>query len=123
MRLTEVDLALVVYETMADDEIRREINKKSMSQVARERGVHRQTIQGSRTREMIDFPVLQQSLHELFEGLSESISSGNRVEIRGFGIFDNKTHPWASRHPHERNKVAYFREGKILRLHHGRSPK
>jgi nucleoid DNA-binding protein len=123
MRLTEVDLALVVYETMADDEIRREINKKSMSQVARERGVHRQTIQGSRTREMIDFPVLQQSIHELFEGLSESISSGNRVEIRGFGIFDNKTHPWASRHPHERNKVAYFREGKILRLHHGRSPK
>ena len=123
MRLTEVDLALAVYEMMDEDEIRREINKKSMSQVARERGVHRQTIQGSRTREMIDFPVLQLSIHEVFEGLSESISSGNKVEIRGFGIFYHKSHTWASRHPHERNKVACFREGKILRQHHGRSPK
>ena len=123
MRLTEPDLALAVYETMADDEIRRDIHKKSMRQVARERGVTRQAIQESRTREMIDFPVLQQSIHELFEGLSESLSSGNRVEIRGFGTFYHKSHTWASRRPHERNKVACFREGKILRQHHGRGPK
>ena len=123
MRLTEADLALAVYEMMDEDELRREMIKKGGTQVARERGVSNKAIFGKRTKEMIDFPVLQLSIHEVFEGLSESISSGNKVEIRGFGIFYHKSHPWASRHPHERNKVACFREGKILRQHHGRGPK
>jgi integration host factor subunit beta len=72
----------------------------------------------------LSFKDVEDSVHCILDHISEALVDGERVEIRGFGVFSLRHRPaWLARNPKTGEKVSvpekyipHFKPGKSLRF-------